>query len=117
MKKNGLEWSVFGVSSLLILAALGGLVRDMFLDRGQPPSLSIEAGPAIRAGDGWRVPFVVRNTGDISAEAVKLEAEAGEQKASADVDYVPRGSERAGAFVFTEEPTSVKANVAGYQEP
>lgn len=117
MKKNALEWSVFGVSCLLILAALGGLIRDILTDHGEPPALSVKTAPAVRAGEGWRVPFVVRNAGDTSAEAVKLEAQAGEQKASADVDYVPRGSERAGAFVFAEEPSSVEANVAGYQEP
>ncbi|RYG37204.1 hypothetical protein EON81_07370 [bacterium] len=117
MNKNALEWTVFGLSTILLAAAFIALGRDYAIDRGRPPILEVRTEAPEKAGDGWRVPFTVRNTGDTTAESVKLDAKSADQEASADLDYVPRGSERKGAFVFERKPGKLSATVAGYMEP
>ncbi|RYG41432.1 hypothetical protein EON79_20790 [bacterium] len=118
MKKNTIEWTVFGLSLTLVLAAFAALGRDYAIDKSRPPTFEVRLETPEAVGSGWRVPFTVRNSGDTTAEMVKVEARSADrQEASADLDYVPRGAERTGAFNFERRPEAVSARITGYQEP
>ncbi|RYG30406.1 hypothetical protein EON81_24990, partial [bacterium] len=61
MKKNGLEWSVFGISLAIVGSVIGFVIRDCAVDRGLPPILRVRLDEPEQAGDAWRVPFTVTN--------------------------------------------------------
>lgn len=116
MKKNLLEWSVFAVGVAAIVAVLFGLIRDAQAPQGSP-DLRIQAGKATKVGERWLVEVKVRNLGGEAAESVAIRAEAGEQQAEFDIDYVPRDSERKGYLHFRTEPKGLKVDVSGAAAP
>ena len=125
-KKNALEWSVFLASAALVLTTLGYLIWSAAARDNRPPDVHIYTGtPILNArGDAWRVPIVVRNVGDKTAEAVAievtLEKEGKEvENATVDITFVPRHSEREAWATFRRDPRTctVRTRAAGYAEP
>ena len=110
-KKNWLEWSVFAVSLILVLATLGFLVRESLVGTGGPPEVVARLGEPRASAGGYMVPVEVANLGQETAEAVKvtvvLELEGGKkEEADLDIAYLPRDSRRNGWVTFQRDPRS-----------
>jgi uncharacterized protein (TIGR02588 family) len=124
VKKNPLEWTVFTVSLLAILATAGFLIRDAVTDRGTPPDLRIELGaPEARSGV-FAVPVTVRNLGDETAEGVRVEviSEApgrAPERAEVEMAFIPRQSQREGWVTFRHDPRQgrLTGRAVGYEKP
>ncbi|HEX6086366.1 MAG TPA: hypothetical protein VF266_17695 [Thermoanaerobaculia bacterium] len=121
--KNGLEWTVFIASSLVVLAVLGYLATKALTEKKTPPNLRIEAGAAIASNGSYRLPLVVRNTGG-TAESVVIEAvlRRGEQeleRAQLALSFVPQRSEREGWVTFRHDPQgcTVETRAVSYADP
>ena len=124
MKKNALEWVVFAVSACIVLASLGYLAVSAVRGGHTPPDLRVFAGtPNARAGV-HRVPILVRNAGDSTAESVHVEVvlrrgEREVERAELDLAFVPRKSEREAWVTFREDPRccAIVARAVGYEKP
>ena len=123
MKKNTLEWTVFGVSLALIVAVVAVLLHQQFTGEGRPPSFVVTAGNAVETAGGYALPVDVRNEGDTSAEDVRLQATfesaAGTETGEALLPYVPYRSHRRAWITFSRDPRAgrVTVRVLGYREP
>jgi uncharacterized protein (TIGR02588 family) len=123
MKKNTLEWTVFGISLALILVVAGLLLYQEVTAGDTPASLVARAGEARETAGGYVVPVEIRNEGDASAEDVQLEATltwaGGAEKAEAVLPLIPYRSQRRAWIGFTHDPRGgeVKVRVLGYREP
>ncbi|HET8773079.1 MAG TPA: hypothetical protein VFP80_04790 [Thermoanaerobaculia bacterium] len=124
MKKNGLEWSVFAASACVVVAALGYLAVSAVRARHTPPDLRVFAGAPGRHEGVHRIPLLVRNIGDATAESVRIEVvlrrgEEEVERAELDFAFVPRKSEREGWVTFREDPRgcAVVTRAVSYERP
>ena len=123
--KNWLEWTVFGLSFLLIGAALAFLVYLWIVHTPAPPDLQASVSPAELHADYYAVPVSVENQGGASAEEVRVEVvlEMGGQeveKGELQFDYCPKQSTRHGWVGFQHNPAqadTVRVRVVSYLEP
>ena len=70
MNKNRLEWTVFGISTALILLVAGLLIYEEVTDLHRPADLTVMVGEPVAMAQGYAVPLDLRNSGDTSAEDV-----------------------------------------------
>ncbi len=126
MNKNWLEWGVFGVSLLCILAVLGALVVDGLQPGESRAEIVLEVGQPEPMGSSFRVPIIARNRGKETAEGVQIEvvlkpgsAKGEEETSTFELPYLPRESVREGWAVFSDDPSQgeLEARVVGYQRP
>jgi len=125
VKKNVLEWVVFGVSALLIASLVGVLVMELVTSRREPPRVIVRLGKAVRVADHYRVSILARNEGDQTVEGVVVEAtmtpSVGQpETAHFEIDFLPRRSEREGWVTFTGDPgraKELKVRAIGYERP
>ena len=123
MKKNRLEWTVFGVSLVLIVGVVALLVREQVTGGQRPPVIAVSAGDAVRSGDSFAVPLDVSNEGDTTAEDVRVEAVVtwggGTERGEALLPFVPYQSHRRAWLTFTRDPRggTMTTRVLGYREP
>lgn len=123
MKKNPLEWSVFGVSLAIVVATVAILVRAHVTSADRPASIVVTVGVAMAQAGGFAVPLDVANHGDRTAQAVIIEVvlsgDGTEERTEVELAYVPHGSHRRAWVVFARDPRggTVKARVFGYEEP
>jgi uncharacterized protein (TIGR02588 family) len=123
MKKNTLEWAVFGASLALIASVAALLVYQHFTGAHEPASLVATIGSAVETAGGFAVPISVRNEGNTTAEDVRLQAtlkfEGGSETGEAVIPYVPYRSKRRAWIAFSRDPRAgrVTARVLGYREP
>ena len=124
MKKNALEWTVFAASACIVLATLGYLTVSALRAEKTPPDLHVFAGKPGEHKGAHRIPLLVRNTGDATAESVRIEVvlrRGGEEveRAELDLAFVPRKSEREGWVTFRENPSccSVTTRAVSYETP
>lgn len=124
IKKNPLEWAVFGIGLVLTLAVVGFLAWDAARSGDEPPDLVVELGAPQPRTHGWAVPVTVRNLGEETAEGarvlVTLELPGGEkEEAEIDLPFVPRHSRREGWVHFLHPPASgrLSGRVTGYEQP
>jgi uncharacterized protein (TIGR02588 family) len=117
--KNPLEWTVFGISLLLVLAVMGVLAMEALRWQNTPARLKVELGAPKQLSGEWCVPMKVTNEGEGLASNVEIEVSAGEEKAGLTMDFVPRGTVREGKVCFPEgiDPATLKGRVLGYEEP
>jgi uncharacterized protein (TIGR02588 family) len=122
--KNGLEWTVFIASSIVVLAVLGYLATKTLTEKKTPPDLRVEAGAVIARDNSYRVPLLVRNVGGATAEAVVIEAvlrrgEEEVERAELELSFVPRRSEREGWVTFRHDPRccAIVTRAVSYEEP
>jgi uncharacterized protein (TIGR02588 family) len=107
--KNWLEWTVFGVGLVLVLATLGFLIRESLTASGGPPEVVARLGSPRASAGGFMVPVEVANVGKGTAEDVKvtvvLELPRSEpEEAELDIAFLPRGSRRDGWVTFRSDP-------------
>ena len=119
--KNALEWTVFGLSTILVLTVIVVLALDALDWKDGPARLEAKLGSPLRENGTVVVPVGVTNHGDIAAVDVQLEVEGGEgtKPASMTLDFVPRGATRGGHVVFPggQNPAELEVRILGYQEP
>ncbi len=121
--KNLLEWTVFGISTVLVLAALAFLtIASVRVDDGPAEMRAVAGSPVSK--DGWlRIPVTVRNHGQSVAANVEVRVTLGSGEAKREagftVDFVPRGGSRTGAVSFRDVggPLELECEVLGYEEP
>ena len=123
-KKNWLEWTVFALSLLLILATAGALVYEQVSLGKEPADPQIELGTPQPHAGYFAVPVRVTNQGDATAENVHLEVElqlpGGEKETGEfDLPYLPRHATREAFVTFRHNPSEGKmeSRVLGYEKP
>jgi uncharacterized protein (TIGR02588 family) len=108
LEKNALEWTVFGVGLVLVMATLGYLVREAFTTGSSPPELVVHLGAPRRVTEGYQVPVTVVNRGDRVAEGVSvmitLAAKAEHEEAVLSIAFLPHQSRREGWVTFRGDP-------------
>jgi uncharacterized protein (TIGR02588 family) len=119
--KNWLEWTVFALSAVLILAVAGVLGYLAVAGERRNPRLEVSLGTPERVPSGYAVPVTVTNTGDITAEEVVVEVrvEGGDERGELTLAFVPGGSRRQGWVAFTREPdvARLRTRLIGYEQP
>lgn len=124
LHKNRLEWSVFTGSAIVVAAVLAYLGWCAVHDQQTPPDLRIFTGTAIAAADTYRVPIVVRNDGQSTAESVRIEVllmrgAVEVDRAELELPFVPRQSEREGWVTFRNDPRccTLQSRAVAYETP
>lgn len=123
LDKNALEWTVFGVGLVLVVATLGYLVREAFTTGSSPPELVVRLGAPQPVEEGFQVPVTVVNRGDRTAEGVSvtitLDAKAGREEAVLTIAFLPHQSRRQGWVTFRADPRTggLRVGPVGYASP
>jgi uncharacterized protein (TIGR02588 family) len=108
LEKNSLEWTVFGVGLILVMATLGYLVREAFTTGSRPPELVVHLGAPRAVTEGFQVPVTVVNRGDRVAEGVSvtitLASGAEREETVLTVAFLPHQSRRQGWVMFRSDP-------------
>jgi uncharacterized protein (TIGR02588 family) len=123
--KNWLEWTVFGLSLILVLSILGYLGYKVYHHTEVPPEIHTQVWPSPSEQMPNRYQVVVENKGGTSAEEVRVAVSirrGGQEleKAELDVAFVPQESKREGWVVFEHAPAqsdSVVARVVSFEKP
>lgn len=121
--KNVLEWTVFGISCLLILGVFGYLIMDALRTRDPHPRLKTEIASIEKQSDRTVVEIEVTNEGGSTAAdlSVQLIADfpSGKQETEVEFDFIPRnGTRRARVeFLTGETARAVTPGIHGYREP
>ena len=108
-EKNWLEWTVFAVGLVLVLATLGFLVRESLAGAGGSPDVVARLGTPKAAAGGFMVPVEVVNVGKGTAEDVQVTVilalpEGEPEEAELDIAFLPRDSRRNGWVTFRSDP-------------
>lgn len=121
--KNLLEWIVFSISSVLVVATLAFLTYTALRVPEGPALLRAEAAAPVHADGVTRVPVTVKNEGKRVAVNVEVQVSVGEGEGKLEgsftIDFVPRGATRSGAVSFKANPLpgAPRCEVIGYDEP
>ncbi|HEX2218135.1 MAG TPA: hypothetical protein VHG35_04980 [Gemmatimonadales bacterium] len=123
-EKNWLEWTVFGVGLVLVLATLGYLVRESLVTHDGPPEVIARLGAPRPSAGGYLVPVEVSNVGQATAEDVRVRVfldlpDGAREEAEFDVAFLPRGSLRKGWASFRNDPArgSLRLGAIAFEEP
>jgi uncharacterized protein (TIGR02588 family) len=121
---NWLEWTVLGISGLLVAGSAGVLVWEAATNDDGPPAISLTLGEPRQLAAGWAVPVTATNRGGTTAENVLVEVQLGADpeapRGQLDLPFLPRGSRRSGWVSFDRAPAAgsePRARVVGYGEP
>jgi uncharacterized protein (TIGR02588 family) len=125
VKKNWVEWAVFGVGLALVLFTLAYLTYDAVTLGDAPPTMEVRTGTPLERPHNFLVPVTVINHGDKTAEGVTVEVVLetnGEEKERAEfgIAFLPRRATREGWVTFQTDPRivgQIKARVLGYEKP
>lgn len=121
--KNSLEWTVFGLSTVLVLAVIVLLAIAATRTRPGPPRLRVTTGKPAAAAGWITIPVTVRNEGGQVAENVHVRVVigAGDSRLEAGftIAYVPRDAERKGSVSFRSDDPNPQptCEILGYREP
>lgn len=107
--KNWLEWTVFAVGLVLVVATLGFLVRESLVGAGGAPDVVARLGAPKPSAGGFMVPVEVVNVGKGAAEDVQVTVilalpEGEPEEAELDIAFLPRDSRRNGWVTFRSDP-------------
>ena len=124
-EKNWLEWLVFGISLLLLLAIFGYLGYQVKTHDTTDPDVLVEANydPSENAPNRYQV--TIMNKGGTTAEEVTAEFilySGGKEKEKSELQiaFSPKNSRREGWVTFSGEPAtsdSVAARVKSFKKP
>jgi uncharacterized protein (TIGR02588 family) len=108
-RKNWLEWCVFGLGAVVILATTAYLVAQAVKPPERTARVTVTLGAPEPGPAGYFVPVEVRNAGAGAAITLTVEVAvqrggtAGERAALV-IDYLPGYSRRTGRVVFRADP-------------
>lgn len=118
------EWLIGGISAVLVVALLSYLAYLGMAADDRPPEFAVTVEEIEKVGERFHINVAVTNPGDSTAAGVIVRARLGErgelvETGEIEFDYLPAGSTRRGAFVFTNDPVSrdLELSVLGYTEP
>ena len=115
-EKSWLEWVVFSVSAVMIVAVIGYLVSDGLRDTNKPPDIRITLGAPTPSVHGFLVPVSVTNLGDQTAQAVELEVSNQTETSALTYDFLASGEVRKGWVGFSNDPKEkLISRVVGYR--
>jgi uncharacterized protein (TIGR02588 family) len=125
LEKNWLEWSVFALSFTMVAALLVYLTYDAMTRDNRPPNLIVQFGEISAQEDHFLVPVLVSNHGDLTAKDILVEVTlsndgATSERATFEIDFLPRRATHEGWVTFRSDPSTAKAlqaQVLGYQKP
>jgi uncharacterized protein (TIGR02588 family) len=123
LEKNVLEWTVFGVGLILVVATLAYLVREAATRGSGPPELVVDLGSPRQVAEGFQVPVTVVNRGERVAQDVRvtitLAAGAEREQAVLTIAFLPHHSRRDGWVTFRGDPRGRELQVGpvGYASP
>lgn len=125
LTKNWLEWTVFIISTLLVVAMFAYLIGDALSSGNAPPSVAVRTGEVRPCPGGYVMTVMVTNGGDQTAEQVAVQVDlersgAETESAMLELDFLPRQAERKGWVVFRSDPRtadSVAAYARSFKEP
>ncbi|WP_274426036.1 TIGR02588 family protein [Chelativorans sp. YIM 93263] len=119
-----IEWIVGTVSALLTLAMIGFLSYHAFEKQNTIPQLAVVVEEIRPVDDVYHAAFRIVNEGNATAAGVLVVGElrsGGEVVEEREVtfDYVPSLSERQGALIFENDPSTHNLQIEphGYSEP
>ncbi|AKD05178.1 hypothetical protein POKO110462_22215 [Pontibacter korlensis] len=123
--KNWLEWTVFCVSLLLLLAIVGYLSYQVYTHKESPPDIYVEAWPSPSPNSPHRYHVLVQNKGGTTAEEVKVEVILRRDNQSVEaselqITFSPTLSKREGWVTFVNDPAkadTVVTRVVSYKKP
>jgi len=120
--KNGLEWAVFGLSSLLVAGVLATLIHAALTVGSDPARLEITLGEPLVSAEQIRVPVKVFNHGDVAASSIEIEVTgeiaSGPQISGVTVNFIPKRASRSAWVSFSggEIPRGLSARILGYED-
>ncbi len=119
-----IEWATGVVSAILVVAMIGWVGYEAWMDEDMPPEFSIAITARTQVEGGYRVEFDIANKATVTAAAVTVRGEildGGNMVEDADVtfDYVPAESKSSGAILFSQDPGAreVRIRAVGYTDP
>jgi uncharacterized protein (TIGR02588 family) len=116
------EWIAAAIGTALVVSMIVVLLMKGRREQ-TPPRLAIAVEQIDRAGSSFRVAFVLRNDGGSTASDVivrgELQGGGTREESEVSFQYVPDGSERRGALLFTTDPRAGRLSLRplGYREP
>lgn len=121
--KNLLEWAVFAMSTVLIIAVTACLAWFALRDEEGPSRLEVKPG-APEVENGWvRIPVMVSNLGHRVAANVRVVVSGRSgptiREGSFTIGFIPQGGTREGVVTFqgADVPVDLKCEVIGYETP
>jgi len=108
LEKNALEWTVFGVGLILVMATVAYIVGEVVTTSSTPPEVVVQLGAPRRVTHGFQVPVTVLNRGDKVAEGlsvvITLVAKGEREEAVLTIPFLPHQSKREGWVTFRGDP-------------
>jgi uncharacterized protein (TIGR02588 family) len=118
------EWAAAAAGLLLVLGAIGFLLRQAVVRPATPPAIVLSVDSVHPAPGGFHVGFRARNVGGTTAADLHVEGELREgertvETSEATLRFVPPGAERRGGLFFREDPRrhTLDLRALGYEYP
>lgn len=118
------EWASAALGLIFIAIMVGLLAVEAIRDRGGvPPILEVRPAGLVAARGGYVLEIEVSNGAHATAASVGIEGvlkgEADVETSNASIAYVPGGSHRRAALVFTRDPRDyrLELRVTGFERP
>jgi uncharacterized protein (TIGR02588 family) len=113
-----LEYGFAALGSFFALMLISVIGWHWLTTSSTPPDITIETLGIATGSGGHTVTLQVTNRGGQTASEVTIEGKAGSETSETVFDFVPGGSQRQGAMVFSADPRSaIRWRVVGYREP
>jgi uncharacterized protein (TIGR02588 family) len=118
------EWIIAAAGMVLVTAALTTIVYRAITQEVRPPEISVSVESVSRSDRGFRVDFLVLNTGTQTASSVQIEGQLrsnGEivESSTVTLAYAPSNSQRRGGMNFSRDPNEHELTIraAGFEKP
>ncbi|OGN49194.1 MAG: hypothetical protein A2352_00030 [Caulobacterales bacterium RIFOXYB1_FULL_67_16] len=105
-----------GVGAAVTAAAIGLMAWEA-VQPSAPPALSARIVKVETTSAGHVATVLVSNAGDDTAAAVSVEAELGDQTATATLDYVPGHGQAEAYVMFHADPRAAAVRVKAWSAP
>jgi uncharacterized protein (TIGR02588 family) len=119
-----IEWIIAVIGMAMLSVAFGFILYRAVTFESKPADLSVLIESVVRGEQGYRVDFLVKNSGTKTAAAVVIEGELSRggqsvEKSNATLAYAPANSIRRGGIYFTHDPDQheLKIRAAGFEKP
>ena len=119
-----MEWIIAGIGMAILSVSLGFILFRAIMHESKPADLSVKVEGVERTEQGYRVDFLVHNSGTQTAAAVVIEGTLTKdgqsvEKSNATLAYAPANSTRRGGIHFTNDPNQHEMTIraAGFEKP